>query len=393
MKIALLSADDSHTLRTGGKHVHQNLLEKGLKKLGNDVATFYYPHEKFSKRLLRIGLKHPFKAFSYLFSKSKRFKAVVEDMMDFFKRLDLRRFDVVHAHDVVSLANVHHESSVLTVHGYFARESVDYLMGISESEKREIYEFGLEIERKAVSNPNLKKIISVDTRIARYLIDELKVDEKKITVIYNAIDTDLFHPVSEGEKLRIRESLGLPKDRFIVLVPRRYVKKNGVVYAAQAFSKMRDPEYFFVFIGRGPLKSQIKEILKHNDNALVLDGIPHDEIVKYYQASDVVLVPSVTSEGVEEATSLSMLEGMACGKVVICTDVGGMKEVVENGKNGFLIPQRDPDAILEAIEHVKKHWNDLENLRKRAREYVVKNHGYLEYAKRVVKIYEEIISS
>ncbi|HEY8543272.1 MAG TPA: glycosyltransferase family 4 protein, partial [Pseudothermotoga sp.] len=107
----------------------------------------------------------------------------------------------------------------------------------------------------------------------------------------------------------------------------------------------------------------------------------------------VVLVPSITSkEGVEEATSLSMLEGMACGKVVICTNVGGMKEVIEHMENGILIEQKNPDAIVEAVEFVRKHYDNLEKLREAARDYVVKNHSYLEHAKKILKIYSKVLN-
>jgi glycosyltransferase involved in cell wall biosynthesis len=106
----------------------------------------------------------------------------------------------------------------------------------------------------------------------------------------------------------------------------------------------------------------------------------------------VILVPSITSkEGVEEATSLSMLEGMACGKVVICTPVGGMKEVVKHMENGILIEQKNPDAIVDAIVFAKEHYGDLEKIRETAREYVVKHHSYLEHAKKVLEIYLKVL--
>jgi len=187
--------------------------------------------------------------------------------------------------------------------------------------------------------------------------------------------------------------LGLPEKSFIVLVPRRYVDKNGVTYAAEAFAKMRNENYFFVFIGGGLLKEKIKDILRFNRNVLILDRIPNEQAVYFYKASDVVLVPSITSkEGVEEATSLSMLEGMSCGKVVICTNVGGMKEVVKHMENGILIEQKNPDAIVEAVEFARKHYDDLAKLRETAREHVVNNHSYLEHAKKVLGIYSKVLN-
>jgi len=86
----------------------------------------------------------------------------------------------------------------------------------------------------------------------------------------------------------------------------------------------------------------------------VLPGVPNSKIHSYYQASDVVLVPSVTSNGVQEATSLNMLEGIACGKVVVYSNIGGMAEVVKDGINGFLVEEGSVDSICEKLPYRKK---------------------------------------
>lgn len=387
MKIAILAFDNSKVINYGGKHVHQELLERGLLKLGHEVKTFYPPIEtrKWVRRI-KIVLSNPASLFSYYV----RFKKIFHMKLRFFSSLKLDDFDIVHCHDVGSLYNIDHPSTVLTLHGYLAREAVNYSPNISEKDKRKIFDFCMQIEKSAVKKA--KHIITVDSRLKNYVIQEFGYPEDKITVIYNAVDTELFKPVTNEEKILLRGKLGLPKDAFIVLVPRRYVKKNGVDYAARAFSKIKSNDYLFVFAGRGPLKSEIQEILKDNSNVLILDAIPNVDIHKYYKAADLILIPSVSSDDIEEATSLSMLEGMACGKVVVCTNIGGMKEVVKHMENGILIEQKNIDAIIETLQYVKGNYDELSQLRQRTREYVVKNHSYIEHAKKIVEIYEKVIS-
>lgn len=391
LKVAIVSSDNSEIVRVGGKHVHQNLLVKGLRELGTEVLTFYPPRYMVKptriERALRV-IRHPLIVFSHYFRYITRFREISR----YFERINFEGYSIVHGHDVLSILNVKHKNIVLTVHGYLAKEVLNYMKKeISSKEKERIYEACLEIEKKAVSKA--KHIIAVDTRLKDYHIDELGVPPDKITVVYNAIDTERFKPVSNKEKTLLRKQLGLPEEKFIVLVPRRYVDKNGVTYAAEAFARMKDDDYFFVLAGRGPLKEKIKDILRFNENALVLDGVPHEQVVRFYQASDVILVPSITSkEGVEEATSLSMLEGMACGKVVICTNIGGMKEVVKHMGNGLLIEQKNPDAIIEALQYVKNNYDALSDLRRRAREYAVKNHSYIEHARKITEVYKKVLS-
>src|SRR3989454_8800535 len=67
-----------------------------------------------------------------------------------------------------------------------------------------------------------------------------------------------------------------------------------------------------------------------------------------YQQVDVVLIPSVTTSGTQENTSIAALEAMASGKPVIATDIGGLPEVIRDGQDGILIPERDPDAVAQA---------------------------------------------
>lgn len=388
MKIAMLSTDNSKVVVSGGKHVHQNLLEYGLKKLEYDV-TIFYPSFETRKwlRILSTFLSNPLTMFSLYHYYKQRFEKIIR----FFSSLRLENFNVVHCHDATSLYPIDHPATVLTLHGYLAKETINYVTDlIPERTKQKIYDFCMQIEKQAIQKA--KHIITVDSRLKNYVIQEFGYPEDRITVIYNAVDTDLFSPVTDDVKFSLRNEFGFPRDALIVLVPRRYVKKNGVDYAAYAFSKIKSDDYFFVFVGRGPLKSKIQEILKDNKNALILDAVPNYEVHKYYKAADVILIPSVTSDDVEEATSLSMLEGMACGKVVICTNIGGMKEVVKHMENGLLIEQKNPDAIIEALQYVKNNYDALSDLRRRAREYAVKNHSYIEHARKITEVYKKVLS-
>lgn len=394
MKIAILSNDNSKVIQRGGKHIHQNLLERGLVELGHDVHVFY-PPVTTSKRISIIKkiisnpllLSNPLVGRSIYFWLRRQFKRRIE----FFSSLNLSEFDIIHCHDVISLYPIKHPNTILTLHGYLARETINYLpSGISDKNKREIFNFHLEIEKKAL--PNAKHIIAVDSRIKEYVVQEFNYPLKRISVVYNAIDTTLFSPVTDKAKISFRKKLKLPTRSFIVFVPRRYVKKNGVDYAAKAFSKLRSSDYFFIFAGGGPLKQDIIKTLKKNTNVLILDAVPNHKVHEYYKAADVVLIPSVTSDGIEEATSLSMLEGMSCGKVTICTKIGGMKEVVKHMKNGILIEQKNVNAIINAINYSKENYNNLSTLRQKAREYVVKNHSYLKHAEKIVEIYNFVLS-
>ena len=379
MKIALASSDNSIKIKSGGKHVHQELLYKGLKELEVDVERVYFDSSSY---VITVPL--------YLLNDhSTLFKAQISGIMKYFSEKSFSTYNLVHSHDVVSANGIQHENILLTVHGYFSREAFDYSSVLNMEDNHELYEWLMKIEREAVSKA--KKIIAVDSRIKSYLIDNFKVESNKVIVLHNAIDENTFAPVDEEIKIELRKKLKIPEKAFIVFLPRRFVPKNGVLYAAEAFSRLKSDNYFFVIAGRGFLRDQMLEILSGNRNFMFLENLPHEQIADYYKASDVVLIPSITSNDVEEATSLSMLEGMACGKVTICSDIGGMKEVIRNMENGILIEQKSVEAIINAIVYAKENWDSLENVKIDARKYIIEKHSYRSYAQRILEIYKSML--
>ena len=204
------------------------------------------------------------------------------------------------------------------------------------------------------------------------------------------MDIDKFSPVSEEEKIFLRKKLRLPLNTFIVLIPARYSREKGLEYAIEAAKKL-GKNIHFIFIGIGPLKKELINLAQDLSSVSIKGPIPHNKIDKWYKASDIILIPSIKYEGIEEATSLSMLEGMACGKIVVCTDVGGMREVIKDGVNGILIPQKDPEAIGNIILNVYRHYGRFKSIGLEARKYVLKYHSYLDQAKKIVEIYKKVL--
>lgn len=102
------------------------------------------------------------------------------------------------------------------------------------------------------------------------------------------------------------------------------------------------------------------------DNVLLLPPVPNHKVQVYYQAADVVLVPSVTSNDVHEATSLSMHEAMACGTPVVVSNTSLLPEVVADA--GLLVNPLNVDGLTSAIEKLLVDEDLTQNLSKKALE-------------------------
>jgi glycosyltransferase involved in cell wall biosynthesis len=92
------------------------------------------------------------------------------------------------------------------------------------------------------------------------------------------------------------------------------------------------------------------------DGVLPVGPVPHSEVSEYLQACDVFVLPSYA-----EGVPVAMLEAMASGLPVVATSVGGIPEVVKDGEAGYLIPPRDTEGLLAAMEALAED----ENVRRR----------------------------
>jgi len=395
MKVLMVAGDNPHAIKIGGKHIHQLLLEKGLTSQGIDVDAVY-PRFSDSRsiRLLEY-IKHGLLAGNptqFIPPDKLQVISIVNQLRNALDSIDIDSYSVVHCHDVVSAYAFRQAfphatlPKILTLHGYFAREAVDYSRIRTDRAKKVFFDFCYAIEEEGVRWSD--RIICVDTRLRDYVDDTFSYPSAHISVVQNATDTDLFCPILEEENAQIREEMGYSEDQFIIIVPRRLVPKNGVQFAILAMKYILDNNVRLLVLGDGPQYPELAALAQGDARVQFLGAVPHEFVERYYKISNVVLIPSITSHGVQEATSLSMLEGMACGKIVICSSIGGMREVLQDDVTGYLVSERNPEEIAGKINSILKGSVDIESMGRRAREYVVEHHSYIPHAVLIRNVYE-----
>jgi glycosyltransferase involved in cell wall biosynthesis len=387
MKVALVSSDNSELIKRGGKHIYQSLIEKFLSRKGIEVTAHYPGANYYNMSVFRkanLALRHRSLKFWDVF---ERRRIVLANLIDFFNELDLVNEDIVHCQDVISALGVHTDDNmILTIHGYFAFEIIAKNFSGKDSSRKKALMQMQEIEETACYKS--RHIICVDQQRKEYLIERFGIPPQKITVLHNAVDTDEFSPVSDDEKLSIRRKLGFPESKRIVLIPARFSPEKGVVYAAKASWLLRnDTDILFIFAGGGPQRKQIESITHGQENVLILDTISHMEICSFFKAADVVLIPSITFDSIREGTSMSLLEGMACGKVVIATRVGGIAEVIEDGHNGFFVEEGSAEAIRDILIEFSSDISYYSIVGRNAQRTVLEKHSFEKHIDRLISIY------
>ena len=200
--------------------------------------------------------------------------------------------------------------------------------------------------------------------------------------LINAVDIERFKPT--------KPVIDRINNEKIIIVPRRLFEKNGVEYAIRALPLVREKVSAHLYlIGDGPLREKLIRLANElgiTDFVHFLGAKPNKEMPGYLSSADVVVIPSLI-----EATSVAALEAMACERVVVASNVGGLPEIVTE-KTGKLAQPGDPADLAEKIIEVLLMPDELKaNLGRNAREMVVKNWSTDSLAEQVEKIYLEAI--
>ena len=212
-------------------------------------------------------------------------------------------------------------------------------------------------------------VVAYGTHVRDYLIS-LGVDEKKIFIAQNTADNELYNKkVSEKEKNELIKSINAENKKIVLFVGRLSTEK-GVDILLEAVLNLKSNNIpcpagtpfkgginlKFVIIGRGREKENLQKFCKMNnlDNVVFLNYVPNDQLYKYYNIADIVAVPSITTPVFKEPWGLIVNEAMNQSAVVIASDAVGaaMGGLIKNDENGIIVPEKNPDALSEAIENI-----------------------------------------
>lgn len=159
--------------------------------------------------------------------------------------------------------------------------------------------------------------------------------------------------------------------------------QKGTHYLLQAWSELRLTNAELVLVGGMAL--DIAPFFKKYEGCYRYVGhVPQDELYTYYHQASAFVMPSI-----QEGFAVVQLQAMACGLPLICTTNTGGEDVVEEGKNGFVIPIRDVETLKEKIIYFYDHPQECREMGLRARKKVEEGFTWDHYGAKVIPIYEE----
>lgn len=191
----------------------------------------------------------------------------------------------------------------------------------------------------------LDAILTVSHAMRDTAIATFGADPERVHPVVNGIDTDVFHP---RDRQAMRSKLGVPADARLITYVGRFVEAKGMRELLQAFQSLagQDPRVRLALVGDGVMREELAGLVQATGLAgcvTMTGGLEPAQVAEWIGASDVLTLPS-WSEGYPNV----VVEGIACGRPVVATAVGGTGEIIKAG-NGILVPPRDAAALEHGL--------------------------------------------
>lgn len=181
-----------------------------------------------------------------------------------------------------------------------------------------------------------------------YELAQKKMHAKKVCYVPGVgIDLDRIRSV-QADRNEMRKSMGVPEDCVLLTSVGELIKRKNHQVVIKAIARLNNPKIHYVIAGQGNLLSRLMKIseslrLEHQIHFL---GYRKD-VYQIYKASDVAVLPSL-----QEGLPVALMEAMACGLPVVCSNIRGNVDLIENDKGGFLCECFNADAFAEGIKKV-----------------------------------------
>lgn len=239
----------------------------------------------------------------------------------------------------------------------------------------------LGVLRIASIRRNVDRFVVISRDIQREL-RQIGVDDERMVFVPNGVDTDRFGPVGPNERQSIRRRLGLPEGKIAIFSGRLEPEKR-VDQLIAIWPQVREvePSATLLVLGGGSQAINLQE--RAGEGVVFLGQV--EDVCRYLQAADIFVLPSVA-----EGLSVAMLEALATGLPLIVTQVGGATDVIEHGKNGWLIPPEDPQALFIALKYLFGDVTLRRELGRQGRKTVEQEYALPRLAQKLQQMYCEL---
>jgi len=269
------------------------------------------------------------------------------------------KFDIIHAHVALPdgysgmlIAQKYNKPLITTIHGQDFQQTIYKNIKCREY-IREIINYS-------------EKVIAVSNKL-KYIGEKyLKIDFKKIEVIYNGILQQNIFKFNSNLANKY-------KDKIMILSVSNLINTKGIDFNIKAVAKLKE-KYFnliYLIIGDGIERKNLKNLAKKlgiEDNVRFLGQLSHQKAMEYISICDIFSLPSWN-----EAFGIVYIEAMANGKPAIACYGEGIDGIIKNKDTGILVKSKDVDSLVESIDFLLVNPEKAREIGKKAKKLILEN--------------------
>lgn len=392
---------------TGGQVVYVLELSKALARKGYHVDIYTRWFDKSRKqidpvpdqpevRIIRIPAgKWEFIPKEYIY---EVLPELAENMIEFIQEQNLE-YDLFHGHYVdagivtLDVAKSLNKPAYFTAHSLGAWKKEDMGGDPDEMEKKFNFTKRINEEKRIFKSVNAHALTS---NVQREKLKELYgIEQENISILPPGVDIHTYKKPTAEEK---NKKTDLP-DKYIFCLSRIDSNKGHdlLLHAFDIVSKKID-DIHLVIGGGSPKPKQrekevynkMKEIIKEKNikRVHIIGYVPDDKLVQYYQQAELFVLPSIF-----EPFGMTSQEAMACGKPVVASKYGGIKQIIKHNENGFLVNPKDSEEFADAITEILKDEQLKERLGKEANRIIVEEYSWEAMADKHLNFYKDYFNN
>ncbi len=202
------------------------------------------------------------------------------------------------------------------------------------------------------------------------------IPKEKITPVFNGINPEELMPTAPDQEFL--KAWKLEGKKVIGFVGSFY-RYEGLDLLIKAFATVtaKKPETMLLLVGGGEMKQELESAIKDYglENRVIMPGrIPHERIAGVYALIDILAYPRYSMRLTELVTPLKPLEAMAMGKVLVASDVGGHKELIQDGRTGLLFKSGSHEALSNTLLRLVENKDHQKKLEQQGLQRVISHH-------------------
>ncbi|GAB4185791.1 MAG: glycosyltransferase family 4 protein [Calditrichia bacterium] len=230
-------------------------------------------------------------------------------------------------------------------------------------------------------------VVAVSQAVKDVMVESGSLSPDKIHVVYGSVDINEFSPDIHST---FRQEFGISDNTFVWGFIGNSGPRKGVQYLLEAFREFLKtyPEDKLVLIGTATANEWAKKTRQTFGKSVILTGYRKD-IPNCLKGFDAFVFSGVAEEGLTG----TVREAAAMELPIICTDVAGNRELIEDRKTGLLVPKADSAALLEAMIYAREHPDEVKQYGKQARDFVIKHMTNEVRTDKLETIYQEALNA